>query len=120
MQKPLFDGINKVSNEQVIEKMNYFIERANKLMELYEGDKKATISLARDLRNELRTEYKSNDLQRTQKACRNHELFSSYYKPAVADAYVSVTGQLTERKAYSFLWDVDSYMNYYMPSKYRG
>lgn len=118
MKEPLFNGLNQVSNQEVILKMKYFIDRANKFMKLYEKDKKATVSLARDLRNELKIEYKSNDLQRIQKTYKEHELFLSYYKPAIADAYVKTTGQLTERKAYSFLWDVDSYMNYYMPSRF--
>ncbi|WP_164219361.1 hypothetical protein [Virgibacillus sp. YIM 98842] len=118
MNEPLFDGIHKVPNEIVIKKMKYFIDRANKLMELYEEDKRATVILARELRNELRVEYKNNDLIRIEKAYNNHELFSRYYRPAVAEAYTKTTGQLTERKAFSFLWDVDSYMNYYMPEKH--
>lgn len=120
LQKPLFDGVQSVSNELVIQKMQYFIERANKLMNYYENDKRMTVTLARELRNELKVEYKSNDLLRTRQAYRNHELFSSCYKPAVAGAYTKTTGQLTQRKAYSLLWDVDSYMNYYMPNEYKS
>ncbi|MEI3607081.1 hypothetical protein SPD48_15390 [Pseudogracilibacillus sp. SE30717A] len=118
MSKPLFDGIHEIPNELVIQKMIYFMERANKLMKLYEEDKRATVALARELRNELRVEYKNNDLLRIEKAYKNHELFSRYYRPAVADAYTKTAGQLTQRKAFSFLWDVDSYMNYYMSENY--
>lgn len=117
MSEPLFDGIHEIPNEMVIQKMKYFIERANKLMELFEEDKSSTVVLARELRNELKAEYKNNDLIRIEKAYKNHELFSRYYRPAVANAYTKTTGQLTPRKAYSFLWDVNSYMNYYMPEK---
>jgi len=119
MNKPLFDGRSEIPNEQVIEKMKNYIKRANRLMQLYEDDKKAVVALARELRNELKMEYKNNDLQRIQKTYKNYELFHSYYRPAVADAYVKTTGQLTQRKAFSFLWDVNSYMNYYMPSRYK-
>lgn len=119
MYKPLFDGISKVTNEETIKKMNYFIEKSTELMELYEKDKKSVVMLARDLRDELRTEYKNNDLIRIQKAYKNHDLFLGFYKPAVADAYTKTTGQLTERKAFSLLWDTKSYMRYYMPKKYK-
>lgn len=115
MYDPLFNGKNEVSNEKVIDKMKNYIKRANELMELYDEDKRDTVALARELRNELREEYRNNRLQRIEKFYKEHELFSKYYKPAVADAYTKTTGQLTQRKAFSFLWDVDSYMNYYMP-----
>lgn len=119
MNKPLFDGRAEVTNELVIEKMKYFIEKANELKGLYEEDKKSTVALARDLRNELRAEYKNNDLLRIQRAYKEHDLFFRYYRPAVADAYTKTTGQLTQRNAFGFLWDVNSYMNYYMPEKYK-
>lgn len=119
MSEPLFNGLKEVTNEEVIEKMKYFIERANTLMELNEEDKSVMIALARELRNELKTEYKNNDLLKIQKVYKDHELFSRYYKPAIVDAYTKTTGQLTQRKAASFLWDVESYMNHNMPNKYK-
>ncbi|MCK0470876.1 hypothetical protein [Halalkalibacter sp. APA_J-10(15)] len=116
----LFDGRNQVSNEEVIERMKEYISDSNELKELYEEDKRATVELARILRNNLRTEYKNNSLQRIGKLYNDHDLFSGYYKPAVIDAYVKTTGQLTQRNVYSFLYDVVSYMRYYLPKEYKN
>lgn len=118
MNEPLFDGIHQISNEKVIEKMKYFIELANKIKEIYEDSARNAIPLARELRNELKIEYKNNDLLRIQKSYNEHELFSRYYKPAIEESYVKTTGQLTQRNVYSFLYDVVDYMNYYIPEEY--
>jgi|SRR5699024_1908509 len=119
MNEPLFDGRNKVPNEEVIEKMKYFIEIANEAKKIHDESVRASIPLAREIRNELKVEYKNNDLLRIQNAYNDHELFLAYYKPAVENAYVKTTGQLTQRNVYSFLYDVDNYMHYYMPAKYK-
>ena len=119
MNEPLFNGKRQIPNEEVIEKMQYFLNRANELMDLYKKDKKSTLALARELRNELKTEYVNNKLRRIQEKYDNHELFHSYYVPAVTDAYVSISGQLTYENVHSFLNDVESYMKYHIPRKYK-
>lgn len=114
----LFDGRRQVTNEEVIERMKEYIADSKKLKELYEEDKRATIELARVLRNNLKAEYKNNNLQRIEKVYKDHDLFMTFYTPAITDAYVKTTGQLTQRNVYSFLYDVESYMNYYIPKEY--
>lgn len=114
MRSPLFDGLNEVANKEVIEKMNYFNKEAEKIMKIHELDKKSALELAKKLRNELETEYKKNDLIRTRKIYRKHELFSTYQR-AVHEASVSVTGVLSYKKLFSFLYDVKSYMSYSLP-----
>lgn len=115
----LFDGRRQVTNEEVIERMKEYIVDSKKLKKLFEEDKRTTIELARVLRNNLRAEYKNNNLQRIEKVYKDHDLFMPFYTPAIADAYVKTTGQLTQRNVYSFLYDVVSYMNYYLPKEYR-
>lgn len=119
MDSVLFNGLEDVSNEEVISRMKEYADEAKRLMKLYEEDKRTTVALARELRNNLKAEYKNNDLLRIQKIYKNHELFLGYYKPAVAEAYVKTTGQLTNKNVYSFLYDVVDYMRYYIPKKYK-
>lgn len=119
MDGVLFNGLEDVSNEEVISRMKEYADEAKRLMKLFEEDKRKTVALARELRNNLKAEYKNNDLLRIQKIYKNHELFLGYYKPAVTEAYVKTTGQLTHKNVYSFLYDVVDYMKYYIPKKYK-
>lgn len=120
MSEVLFGGKREVTNEEVIDKMNYFIEKAEKGMEIYKTDKQESLSIAKELRTELDNEYKNNSLNRISKYYDNHELFDAYYVPAVHESLVSVTGALSYKKLFSFLYDVNDYMNYYIPSKYKS
>lgn len=114
MNTPLFRAPASVSNDEVIDKMKYFINEAEHAMEFYQADDNYMLKLARELREELKIEYKNNGLVRTRKHYADHELFSSHYNWAVHEAYVSVTGQFNARKAYSFLYDVKDYMKHYL------
>ena len=115
MTTPLFKVPASVSNDEVIKKMKYFIDEANYAMEFYQADDSHMLQLTKELREESKIEYKNNDLVRTRKHYADHELFSSHYKWAVHEAYVSVSGQFNARKAYSFLYDVKDYMKHYLP-----
>lgn len=117
MEGALFDGLREISNEEVSRKMEYFKDRAQEGMKLYEVDKKQCLELAKELRKELKKEYKNNDLLRTQERYKNHDLFLSHYKWAVHEAYASVTGTLSYKKLFSFLYDVKYYMNHYLRSE---
>lgn len=117
MDEVLFDGTQDISEEIVIEKMKYFIKEANVGMELFQTNKKESLILAKRLRKELEREYKNNTLNRTRKYYENHKLFSAFYTPAVQDAYVKTTGPLSYDKLYSFLYDVESYMRYFIPNE---
>lgn len=55
--------------------MKYFIDEANHAMEYYQADDTTMLQLARELREELKIEYKNNDLVRTEKYYADHELF---------------------------------------------
>jgi len=117
LEDVLFDGIHEIPNEEVIKKMNYFIEKAEKGMELFENDRKESLKIAKELREELKREYQNNDLIRTSKTYKNHDLFSRHYKPAVQEAFVKNTGQISYKKLHSFLYDVRYYMDYYLPKE---
>jgi len=118
-KEPLFNGSRDVSNEEVIEKMNYFISKAELGMELYQRDRKASLELAKELREELRIEYKNNNLNKIRKQYKDHELFLGFYKWAVHEALVSITGPTSYDKIHSFFYDVKSYMRYYIPREYK-
>jgi len=115
MNEVLFNGKEDVTNDEVISKMNYFIKKSEKGMELFEIDKQESLRIAKELRSELNTEYKNNDLIRIGKFYKNHDLFSSHYKWAVHEALASVTGTLSYNKLHSFLYDVKDYMRTYLP-----
>lgn len=115
MNTPLFYKRKEVSNEAVINRMKHFISEAEHAMEYYQANDSYMLQLARELREELKAEYKTNDLKRTKDYHADHELFESHYKWAIHEAYVAVTGQLNARKAYSFLYDVKDYMQIHLP-----
>ena len=114
MSTALFN-MKTVSNDEVIKKMKYFIEESEYAMEYYQADDSTMIKLARELRKELQTEYRNNDLKVIEKRYADHKLFDSHYKPAVHEALVSITGQMNKDKGYSFLYDVKDYMLQYLP-----
>ncbi|WP_342537339.1 hypothetical protein [Sporosarcina sp. FSL K6-3508] len=118
MNDILFDGIHKVANEEAVVRMRYYIEEAQKGMRLFETDKKGAMSVAKEIRQQLQREYKNNDLLRIRKAYADHDLFQSNYSPAVHESIASITGPLSYKNLYSFLYDVKDYMSYNIPSKY--
>lgn len=115
MSEVLFDGIHEIPEDVVIEKMTYFIKEANVGMELFHKDRRESLTLAKGLRKELEQEYKNNNLNRIRKAYEDHKLFSAFYSPAIREAFVKTTGTLSYDKLYGFLYDVESYMRYYIP-----
>ena len=114
MSNVLFDGINEIPDDIVIEKMNYFIKEAEVGMELSKTDEKESLMLAKRLRKELEQEYKNNDLKRISEQYKEHRLFSAFYKPAIEDTCNKITGQLSQKNYHSFLDDVEFYMNHYL------
>lgn len=119
MSKVLFDGKHEISDDIVIEKMKYFINKANMAFNILQEDKSRSLEIAKELRKELELEYKNNDLNRIRKFYEDHKLFSAFYSPAVRNAFVKTTGVLSYKKLNSFLYDVESYMNFYTPREYR-
>ena len=107
-------NMKTVSNDEVIKKMKYFIEESEYAMEYYQADDSRMIKLARELRKELQTEYHNNDLKVIEKRYADHELFESHYKPAVHEAFASITGQMNKEKGFSFLYNVKDYMQHYL------
>ena len=71
MSTALFN-MKTVSNDEVIKKMKYFIEEAEYAMEFYQADDSTMIKLARELRKELQTEYRNNDLKVIEKRYADH------------------------------------------------
>lgn len=120
MSDALFDGVHEISDEMVIEKMRYFIEKAKELKDLYKTNKRECLELAIKLRKELEVEYKNNNLLRIGKIYRDHKLFSAFYSPAIQDAFVKTSGRLSYEKLYGFLYDIEDYMNYHMPKEYKS
>lgn len=114
MSRALF-STSTVSNEDVIQKMKYFISESDYSLEFYRADDDYMIKLARALRSELKKEDIMNCLKWTTENYADHELFECHYKPAVHEALASVTGILNTEKAYSFLYDVKKLMQKYIP-----
>ncbi|HHQ5148534.1 TPA: hypothetical protein ACSP9O_001095 [Staphylococcus aureus] len=113
MKEILFNVPNEVANDEVIEKMTYYYDKSNEISKIFENDRLTGKELARELREELKKEYKNNDTIRTSKFYKEHSLFS-VYKDAVRDSYVKTTGRLDNgQKTRGFLFDVRSYMTYY-------
>lgn len=83
-------------------------------MKYYQSDNYTMLQLTKELRDELKDEYKNNDLVRTGKFYSDHKIFSNFYCPAVQEAYVSNVGRFDARKAHSFLYDVKDYMKHYL------
>ncbi|WP_323703502.1 hypothetical protein [Mammaliicoccus sp. Dog046] len=113
MRDILFKVPNEVANDEVIEKMTYYYDKSNEISKIFENDRLTGKELARELREELKKEYKNNDTIRTSKFYKEHSLFK-IYKYAVRDSYVNTTGQLDNgQNTRSFLYNVTDYMSYY-------
>lgn len=117
MRQILFDGKNDVSLQDMVNKMNYYIEKAKHGMEIYEKDKKSAYEVARELRKELEAEYKNNSLNKISEVYKENIFFTNYYKHAVHESIASITGQLSYKNLFSFLYDINYYMGYYTPKK---
>lgn len=115
MGSVLFDGKRDVSREEVVNKMNYFIESAKKAMEAYQTNKRQCLELTKSIRDELEREYKNNSLKRTENFYHDNEWFMHHYRPAVHDAVASIVGRTSYKNMYSFLYDVVDYMKYHLP-----
>ena len=113
MREILFDGKHEVSHEEVTDRMNFYIHRANEGMET--EDKREGFRIAREIRDLLESEYKNNSLNRIESAYADNRLFAGYYQPAVHEAIASITGKTTLNNYFSFLYDVKGYMNYHIP-----
>ncbi|ASJ52927.1 hypothetical protein BP422_04780 [Brevibacillus formosus] len=75
----LYDGKHKVSEQEVLEKVRYFYNRANQGMEYWsQGDKRVALNLAKELRNALRYEYKNNYLKRIEQAYEDDHNFINF------------------------------------------
>lgn len=114
MKEILFDGKHYVSLDEVMEKMNYFINLAEKAIATHDEDPESCIIIAKQIRSELEKEYKNNSSKRIWDLYFDDRLFN-YYRPAVHEAFVSITGRLTKKNVHSFLCDVSYYMKYYLP-----
>lgn len=113
MGEVLFKVPRDVSEEEVREKINYFVSKAEWASDVFENDKTEGKSLAKELRDELKEEYKNNDKVRTEDFYRLHNLFRNY-KSVVQDSYVKTVGVLDKgQKTRSFLYDVKDYMKYH-------
>jgi hypothetical protein len=114
MSELLFDGKHDVNKDEVLKKMNYFIEAARQGMELYEEDKNACLEIAKKIRSELEKEYKNNNQKRIEDLYKDNKWFYSYSK-AVHQAIASITGKMTNDNVFHFLYDVEDYMSSYLP-----
>ena len=115
MRDILFDGKHDVSITEVLERMNYYLNVAEKGMKTYKNNSKESLEIAKKLRAELEKEYKYNSLKRIKDIYDNNHLFH-YYEPAIHEAIASITGRLSYKNLFGFLYDVSYYMRYYMPS----
>lgn len=110
MHEPLFNGKDKISNEDMINRVEWYIEQAEEIWKIsQEFDKRVAIELARDLRNELREEYRNNDLIKTRDFYRDNDLFRKYSK-AIAQSAHKPSGRLTYNNLNDFLGNVKSYL----------
>ncbi|MEK5108205.1 hypothetical protein MHI57_16030 [Cytobacillus sp. FSL K6-0129] len=117
MRLVLFDAKNEVTIEEMVAKMNYYIEKSQQGMEAYEGNKKLAFEIAKELRKELDIEYKNNSLNKVKSFYEDNLIFDSYYRPAVHKAVASIAGRLTYGNVFSFLYDVNDYMDYHKPDR---
>lgn len=101
--------------DDMVSKMNYYIKKSEEGAEFYEADVDTSIAIARKIREELRVEYKNNNLQRINSIYSDNDVFRMNYKPAIHEALVSVTGRLTHNNVFGFLYDVKDYMLYNLP-----
>lgn len=114
MREVLFDGKNNVTKQDVIEKMNHYIDKAEKGMKVFKSDKVRSLNIAKELRIELEKENKNNRLKRIEDFYKDNKLFY-HYASAIHESVAATVGRLTYNNLYSFLYDVADYMRYYKP-----
>lgn len=108
----LFTAPKKVSEQEVRDRINYFVSKAAKAEEIFEYDKTDGKMLAKEIRDELKTEYDNNN-SKAQEFYSNDILFKMY-KSIVHKAFIQNTGLLDkDHEIRSFLYDVQDYMNYH-------
>ena len=113
MNEVLFKVPRNVSEEEVRDKINYFVAKAEKASKIFDNDKSAGKLLAKELRDELKEEHKNNDKDRTEKFYSEHSLFRNY-KSVVHESFAKTVGALDKgQKTKSFLYDVEDYMKYH-------
>jgi len=113
MNKVLFEVPRSVSEQDVRDKINYFVTKAEKASEIFENDKSAGKLLAKELRDELKEEHRNNDKVRTEKFYSKHSLFRNY-KSVVHESFAKTVGTLDQgQKTRGFLYDVQDYMRYH-------
>ena len=109
----LFQVPKEVSEQEVRDKVSYFVSKAEKAWDIFENDKTSGKALAKELRDELREEYKNNDKVKTRRFYSDHPLFKSY-QSVVQDSYVKTVGALDKgQKTRGFLYDVQDYMKFH-------
>lgn len=113
MNKVLFEVPRSVSEQEVRDKINYFVAKAEEASEVFENDKSAGKLLAKELRDELKEEHRNNDKVRTEKFYSEHSLFRNY-KSVVHESFAKTVGTLDKgQKTNGFLYDVQDYMKYH-------
>lgn len=116
MNEVLFEVPRSVSEQDVQDRINYYVAKAEKASEIFENDKSAGKLLAKELRDELRKENKNNINSTTEGFYSDHSLFRKY-KTAVHESSYKTSGTLDKgQKTKSFLYDVLDYMQYHFGS----
>ena len=109
----LFEVPKEVSEQEIRDRVSYFISKTEEASNIFENDKTSGKALAKELRDELREEYKNNNKVKTRQFYSDHPLFKNY-QSAVQDSYVKTVGALDKgQKTSNFLFDVQSYMNFH-------
>ena len=113
MNKTLFEVPRSVSEQDVQDRINYYVAKAEKASEIFENDKSAGKLLAKELRDELKEEHRNNDKVRTEKFYSEHSLFRNY-KSVVHESFAKTVGTLDKgQKTRGFLYDVQDYMKHH-------
>lgn len=113
MNKVLFEVPRSVSEQDVRDKINYFVTKAEEASEIFENDKSTGKLLAKELRDELKEEHRNNDKVRTEEFYSEHRLFRNY-KSVVHESFAKTVGTLDQgEKTRSFLYDVQDYMRHH-------
>lgn len=113
MNEVLFKVPRNVSEQEVRDKIKYFVAKAEKASEIFENDKSAGKLLAKELRDELKEEHRNNDKVRTERFYSEHSLFRNY-KSVVHESFAKTVGTLDKgQKTKGFLYDVQDYMKYH-------
>ena len=108
----MYDCKEVPSAEEILKSMRNYETLANNGMEL--KNKKAGLELAKDLKKMLGAEYKDLKKKKVQDYYFNSNNFQNY-DGAITDAFVKTSGMLTYTNYFSFLYDVEYYMGYYIP-----